>query len=66
MEQVGFCLPAEMLEAYKIRVLSQMREGVPSVDVPCELLLALIERSQAWLRLEADERQFEQESKRDP
>jgi hypothetical protein len=61
MDQVGFCLPAEMLEVYKIQVTNKMQQGATSVDVPCELLLALIERSQVWFRLEADERQFQQE-----
>lgn len=61
MEQRGFHLPAEMLEVYKIQVIDMMKQGYEFADVPCELLVALIERTQAWMRLEADEAKFEQE-----
>ena len=65
MEKIGFSLPAEMLEAYKIKVTGQMLEGQTSIEVPGELLIALIERAQAWIRLEADEREFQEEQRND-
>ena len=58
-----FNVTAEMLEAYKIKTLDDVknnqtfiRKGVVSTDISVELLLWLIERSQAWERLEHDER----------
>lgn len=57
-------VPTEMLQAYKIKVMNDIKErrvpidhdGSPIVDVPAELLLWLIERAQLWERLEHDER----------
>lgn len=66
MEKIGFNLPAEMLEAYKIKISGQMLEGQTSIEVPGELLIALIERAQAWIRLEADEGEFQEEQRNDP
>jgi len=58
-----FNVTAEMLEAYKIKItddISNQRlfidKGVVATKVPVELLLWLIERAQAWERLEHDER----------
>ncbi|MGD9726494.1 MAG: hypothetical protein AB7L09_02865 [Nitrospira sp.] len=43
----------EMLQAYKIKVAAS---EFPSVDVPVELLLWLIQRAQLWERLAHNER----------
>ena len=59
--EIGFNLPAEMLATYKIQILDKMKQGYDMADVPCELLYALIERTEAWMRLQADEALFEQE-----
>jgi hypothetical protein len=61
MEKHGLHLPAEMLEVYKIQIIEKMKQGYEFADVPCELLVALIERTQAWMRLESDEAKFQQE-----
>ena len=59
--EIGFNLPAEMLATYKIHVLDKMQQGYDTAEVPCELLYALIERSEAWIRLQSDEAAFETE-----
>jgi len=59
--EIGFNLPAEMLATYKIQILDKMKQGYDTADVPCELLYALVERAEAWIRLQADEALFEQE-----
>jgi hypothetical protein len=59
--EMGFNLPAEMLATYKIQILDKMRQGYDVADVPCELLVALIERAEAWMRLQADEALFDRE-----
>lgn len=59
-----FNVSAEMLQAYKIKIMDDIDErrvpfdleGSPIIDVPAELLLWLIERAQLWERLEHDER----------
>ena len=65
MDEIKHCfnVTAEMLEAYKIKTIDDMRnnqvfvrKGVVSTDISVELLLWLIERAQAWERLEHDER----------
>ena len=65
MDERGLCfnVPAEMLEAYKVKIMDDIRNGTvpidldgsPSIRVPAELLLWLIGRAQAWERLEHDE-----------
>ena len=59
--EIGFNLPAEMLATYKIHILSQMQQGFDTAEVPCELLYALIERTEAWIRLQSDEALFQEE-----
>jgi hypothetical protein len=66
VEKIGFNLPAEMLEVYKVKVAAQMQQGQTTTDVSCDLLIALIERAQAWIRLEADEREFQKEQRNGP
>lgn len=53
----------EMLEAYKIKTLDDAKngraitfDGETKVSVPIELLLWLIERTQAWEQMEHKER----------
>ena len=52
---------SQMLAAYKLKVLDKMRQGYDIADVPCELLYALIERAEAWTRLQSDEALFQRE-----
>jgi len=59
--EIGFNLPAEMLATYKIKILDKIEQGYDTADVPCELLYALIERVEAWTRLQADEALFQKE-----
>ena len=63
MENMHVNLPAEMLEVYKIQVLDKIEQGFDYAEVPCELLLALLERTQAWTRLQSDEVVFEKEKR---
>ena len=60
--EIGFHLPAEALATYKVIVLDKMAQGYDVAEVPCELLIALIERTEAWMRLEADAAQFQKEA----
>ena len=63
-ERACFSATAEMLQAYKIKILNDIsdgrlpvsHDGSPIIDVPAELLLWLVERAQLWVRLEHDER----------
>jgi hypothetical protein len=45
-------IPAETLETFKAQILDKMEQGYEVADVPCELLVALVERTLAWMRLE--------------
>lgn len=58
MAQISFNVSAEMLEVYKIHILEKIKQGYEYAEVPCELLVALIEGTQALVRQEVDKKRL--------
>ena len=59
MENMRVQLPVELLEVYKIQAQDKLSQGYNYAEVPIELLIGLIERTQAWMQSEAHRRENE-------